>query len=63
MSKFLCNQHSILGVSAIIVDYMYYTVHITEIDDWLHEHDSEREGMVITFANEKVQTMFLLRWS
>jgi hypothetical protein len=48
---------------ALIEDYFFYADHETEIDDWLWSNGSDRQGMVITFANEKVKTLFILRWS
>ena len=49
--------------SALIKDYMFYATSVDEIDQWLEENNSHRQGMVIQFADEKVKTMFMLKWS
>ena len=48
--------------NALITDYMYYTAHEKEIDDWLEQHDCVREGMNIHFFDEKIKMLFVLRW-
>jgi hypothetical protein len=48
--------------SALIEDYFFYADYEKEIDEWLWLNGSDRQGMVITFANEKVKTLFILRW-
>jgi hypothetical protein len=42
---------------------MFYATSVDEIDQWLEENNSHRQGMVIQFADEKVKTMFMLKWS
>jgi hypothetical protein len=49
--------------TAIIEDYMYYTNNTEEIDEWLHIHGCVREGMVIKFCNDRIKTLFILKWS
>jgi hypothetical protein len=46
----------------MIVDYMFY---IEEIDEWCWQQFGyhPREGMIMTFRNEKDISLFLLRWA
>lgn len=57
------NKFIFFDDSAIIEDYNYYTDNAQIIDDWLYEHNSERTGMVIKFCDERIKTLFILRWS
>jgi hypothetical protein len=50
-------------ISALIADYMFYTVNADEIDQWLEDRGCERTGMVIKFKDEKTKTMFIMRWA
>ena len=47
---------------ALIEDYNYYTDHAQTIDDWLYEHGCERTGMIIKFCDDKIKTLFILKW-
>lgn len=49
-------------LTAIIADYKYYTMNELAIDEWLENHDSERKGMVIKFADEQIKMMFVMKW-
>ena len=49
--------------TAIIANYNYVNKHIDEIDQWLETHNCSRQGMVITFADSQVSTMFALKWA
>lgn len=57
-NKFIFN-----GLNIIIEDYNYYVNHSEEIDDWLDNYNSSREGMVIHLADEQTKMLFMLRWS
>ncbi len=50
------------STNAIIEDFMYYTDHADQIDQWLDDHNSERTGMIIKFCNEQTKTLFILTW-
>lgn len=56
------NKFIFFDDSAIIEDYNYYTDNAQVIDDWLEEHSSERTGMIIKFCDERIKTLFILRW-
>ena len=50
-------------LTAMIADYMFYTVNADEIDQWLEERDCKRTGMIIKFNSEQTKTMFMMRWA
>lgn len=50
------------NTNALIEDYMYYTDHEKEIDEWLENNECVREGMIIHFFDEKIKMLFMLRW-
>lgn len=47
---------------AVILDYMWYTVHEPELDEWLNNHECTREGMIINFFDERIKILFILKW-
>lgn len=55
--KFVFNE-----LTAIIGDYNYYAQHEVEIDTWLETYNCSREGMVIKFCDDKIKTLFILKW-
>lgn len=57
------NRFLFSELTAMIADYKFYADNEKEIDNWLWERDSEREGMVIRFCDEKVKMMFMIKWS
>lgn len=57
------NRFLFSELTAMIADYKFYADNEKEIDNWLWERDSEREGMVIRFSDEKVKMMFMIKWS
>jgi len=48
----------------LISDYNFYAQQEEEIDEWLYQTFDchPRQGMTITFRNEKEMLLFLLRW-
>jgi hypothetical protein len=50
-------------LTAIIVNYQFYTDNESAIDQWLEDRGCERKGMVVKFSDEKVKTLFMMRWA
>jgi hypothetical protein len=42
---------------------MYWSAHYQDLADWCKETDSQVQGMTVVVPNEKVLTLFCLRWS
>jgi hypothetical protein len=49
---------------AFIFDYMWWTHEEDSIVEWCDTHTPgwQREGMILSFANDLHRTLFLLRW-
>ncbi len=49
-----------------IRDYSFWVLHEKELCDWLEANteagQDTQEGMVLSFANEEEEIMFILRW-
>jgi hypothetical protein len=58
------NTERFLFVNGLVIinDYGFYHRHSEEIDNWLEQNYSRRDGLVITFSSEKIKTLFTLRW-
>jgi len=53
------------GLTMIIVDYIEFAARYEEIDAWCRETFGyePRQGMVLSFHDQKDLVIFLLRWS
>jgi len=49
----------------MIVDYMFYGSGENEIDEWCWQQFGyhPREGMIMTFKDERDISLFMLRWA
>lgn len=53
------------NLTAIIIDYIWYSDNIDKIDSWSEETFGyqPREGMVLTFQEESHKIWFILKWN
>ena len=50
------------GRLVVLLDWLFWSQHEAELDQWCQEHAVMREGMTVTMP-EDVLTLFALRWS
>lgn len=51
------------GHLIVLADISYWNTHYEQLKDWCDEHLSEVRGMTVVVPNEKVLTLFCLKWS
>lgn len=49
-------------LSVILSDYVYWTEHEQELDDFCTHYGCVQQGLVIEFPTERVLTLFMLRY-
>lgn len=47
----------------VLTDVGFWNTHYEELKDWCDEHLADTQGMTVAVPNERILTLFVLRWS
>lgn len=61
--RYIITRNLGLGVIVVLTDIKFWDTHYEELKDWCDENLAKMQGMTISFPNEKILTLFCLRWS
>jgi len=49
--------------SVLLSDYNFWADNADKLSRWCEENNCKQEGMLVIFPNEKMLSLFCLRWS
>ena len=51
------------GHLIVLTDFKFWTEHLEDLEEWCDRHDVTHSGMTLEIPNDKLLTIFSLRWA
>lgn len=62
LDRFVVVRNSYHPPAVILGDWLFWSEHKSELDQWCDENGAHRQGMTVEMSEDAL-TLFVLRWS